>query len=151
MTRRTISSPLTPIFKVVFPLAVIGAFVYSAVWLGALIFVCWVCVPLKHVAVDQTYVHVSNYVREIRVPLSEIVDITQNKLLNIRPVRITFYVETPFGNRVVFMPMPRLSTFSAHPIVAELRALVASAREHQRGSTDTEGRQSPAAPGEPSH
>ena len=49
--------------------------------------------------------------------------------LGLRPevVWVRFRHPTPFGSRIVFMPEPRpLGGFTRHPMVEELRALVAA-------------------------
>ena len=163
MTRRTISSPLTLVSKIIFPLAVLAAFghslfllfpaarprdfVYSAVWLAALVFVYFTCGQLKYVAIDRTSVYISNFMREIRVPLSNVAEITQNRLLNINRVRITFDGETAFGKKIVFMPEPRLSNiWSRHPIAAEFEGLMANTRQAKNHGTNTEEPEHRASP-----
>ena len=78
--------------------------IYSGVWLIALAFVLWACGRLKHVAIDRTELHISGFVRKARVPLANIAAVSENRWLNIRPIRIRFDIETPFGNGIVFMP-----------------------------------------------
>ena len=66
----------------------------------------------------------SNYRKEISVPLSEISDVTENRWVNMHPVTIHFRRDTAFGQRVMFMPAVRpFAFFSSHPVVAELKRL----------------------------
>ena len=84
-------------------------------------FMYWACIRLKRVALDGDSLLVSNYLREVRIPLGEIEDVTENRWVNIHPVTIHFRHETEFGNSVVFMPRARFFGFlSAHPVVEEL-------------------------------
>jgi len=155
---------LTLIFKAIFPLAVMVAFavsvswaiagagprdvVYSGVWLIGLGFVLWTCGPLKHVSIDQTELCVSGFLRKMRVPLANIADVSENRWLNVRPIRVRFDIKTPFGNSIVFVPEPRwgVGMRSPHPIVAELRALAAKNQEtkdHASGRESPQGRAPP--------
>ena len=155
--RRGISSDLTFIYKFVFPFVWIGGFALATIWLfsaggsvtdasgnppppemkwlfllatlagGA--FIYWLCVRLKRVEIDNAALYVSNFLREIRVPLRDIEDVTENRWINIHPVTVHFYRETEFGMSVVFMPTIRwFAFFTSHPIVGELRDAARRAR-----------------------
>lgn len=154
MTPRTISSRQTFFAKIVTPTLWIGGFgaATAAMWLGLfhgpgngappevakLIFLMVLAVgatffwrllmPLKRVRIDGTSLYVSNYRTEIGIPLSDIVDVSENRWLNYHPVTIRFRDETAFGREITFMPKLRFfAGWSSHPIVAELRALADSA------------------------
>ena len=64
------------------------------------------------------------------VPVSEIADVRQNRLDNLRPVTITFRKETPFGSAVTFMPPMSFRLFSEDDIVTRLRSLAGPRSEH---------------------
>jgi hypothetical protein len=100
-----------------------------ATCIGASTFVWWMCCRLKRVWVDGATLHISDYVRDDRVPLASITAVRENRWVNIRPVIVEFRTPTSFGQRIVFMP--RVSWFllwRPHPIALELRALVAEAQ-----------------------
>jgi hypothetical protein len=86
----------------------------------------WRCAGLKRVVLTGDSLRVSNFVREIAVPLSDVGGIDDNEGKIYRVV-IRFARETPFGRRINFSPIgwshPR-----PHPIIAELRAAVAAAK-----------------------
>ncbi len=85
---------------------------------------------LKRVRIDGDSILISNYRIEIRVPLSDIVAVSENRALNHHPVTITLAHETVFGRRITFLPKLRLFfPWLRHPIVTELREL-ASANSH---------------------
>ena len=85
-------------------------------------FVYWICVPLKKVEMDDKFLYVSNFRKEIIVPLSEIHDVTEIVWINIHPVKIHFKSTTEFGDKIVFMPKFRMfSFFSSHPVVEKLK------------------------------
>jgi hypothetical protein len=68
--------------------------------------------------------YISNFRKEIPVPLSAVESVTENTWINIRPVTICFRVETAFGRTIKFMPEFRslfLSPWTSHPVVDELR------------------------------
>ena len=76
---------------------------------------------LKRVSVDEERLYVSNYRKEIEVVLRDIVEIHENRWLNIHPVTIRFSRATDFGTSIVFMPKRRwFSVMSSHPVVTEL-------------------------------
>jgi hypothetical protein len=153
MTPRTLSSKFTFPMKFVFPVFWISAFgigtammwsgpavrhvgvptdalqwVFLAIWLLGTAFVLWTCVPLKYVRVDDTSIHVSNYIREARISLESIDEVTENRWINIHPVTIRFRYTTDFGDRIKFMPKTRMLGFwTSHPVVAELRQLAKNA------------------------
>jgi len=155
--RRTISSALTYAVKVVFPVVWIGIFAVATLllfssaggatraggdsppsemkWAFLLVtlvgsaFVCWSCVRLKRVELDDAALYISNYQKVIVVPLRDIQDVTENRWINSHPVTIHFHRDTDFGASIVFMPTVRwFAFFSSHPIVAELRTAAARAR-----------------------
>ena len=65
--------------------------------------------------------YVSDYRKEITIPLSEIADVTENRWLNAHPVTIRFRNPTAFGDKIVFMPKLKYFAFwTGHPIVGEL-------------------------------
>lgn len=97
-------------------------------WLLGSGFIWWGCGRLKRVKVDGTSLYISNYLREITVPLREIRTVSENRWINIHPVTIELCVETAFGHRIVFMPRTQpFLFFRSHPAVAELRRLAAEA------------------------
>ncbi len=71
---------------------------------------------------DQTTLYVSNYWKEIEVPLNCVSDVTENRWLNTHPVTIHFRDMTDFGSKITFIPTTRMFAFwSSHPIVEEIK------------------------------
>lgn len=96
-------------------------------WIIGAVLIYWECVRLKEVSVDEEYLYVSNYLKEIAIPLSEILDVTENRWVNLHPVTIHLKSSSEFGDKIVFMPTTRFfSFFSSHPIVSELKNLARS-------------------------
>jgi len=81
------------------------------------------------VLVDDRFLYVSNYRKEIRIRLSDVSKVTENAFINIHPVTIQLSKRTDFGTRITFMPkIWRVFFFGSHPVVAELNELVARAK-----------------------
>jgi len=155
--RERISSAQTFFAKVVFPVVWIGGFsigtiaLFAAermtarpappgmpwVFLGATLLgsaaIYWYCVRLKRVDIDGDSLFVSNYRREIVVPLADVDGVTENRWVNMHPVTIHLRRDTEFGRSITFMPKIQWFLFlRSHPVVAELRL---AARAHGREVT----------------
>jgi hypothetical protein len=97
--------------------------VFLVAWSLGTTFILWANVGLKRVRIDEQQLHVSNYSREICVPLSAITDVKQNRWINSRPITIYFRDATPFGDQVTFMPKQRIQFWCVDPVVNELKRL----------------------------
>jgi hypothetical protein len=153
---RTLSSAQTFLMKLVFPPLWIGGFAIATTtfflaptavvdssgapadhgmkWTFLLVtvfgtaFIWWSYIRLKRVRMDDRMLYVSNYSREIAVPLVSVAEVKENRWVNIHPVTIEFHHETEFGSRIVFMPKVRWFGFwSSHPVVEEIRTAVSRA------------------------
>ena len=148
MNRRTLSSAQTFLVKFVFPIVWISGFglgtlalwagafngsagngpphemklQFLAMWIAGTAFILWCCAGLKKVRIDQDSLYISNFRKEIVVPLSSIGSVTENRWINIHPVTIHFRAPTEFGNKVTFMPKARFfGLWRSHPVIGELR------------------------------
>ncbi len=75
----------------------------------------------RKVSMDDKNLYVSDYRKEIAIPLSEIADVTENRWLHAHPVTINLRNQTVFGDKIVFMPTFKYFAFwTGHPIVGEL-------------------------------
>jgi len=82
----------------------------------------------KKVRLDYGALCISNFRQEIRVPLADIEEVTQNRWIKGQPVTIRFRRATEFGDSITFMPKVRAFGFwRLHPIVTELRVLAQKA------------------------
>jgi hypothetical protein len=148
--KRKLSSLQTFLNKIVFPLIWIPVWGFGTVmmffgslegrngeappkwfflgaWVVGTAFIYWTCIRLKEVSVDDHFLYVSNYLKEIAIPLSDIYDVTENVWINLHPVTIHLRTPSEFGNKIVFMPTIRFfSFFSSHPVVKELKQLAQS-------------------------
>ena len=145
---RRISSMLTALYKFVLPVLFVAGFFNVVIWrisnpvffvglplaaflipLVSLSFILWNYGPAKKVLIDETNkrLYVSNYRKEIAIPFSEIASVSEFMLSD--PTRVTIRLHSPseFGQKIVFLATYRFGGWLAgsHPIVAELRGLVA--------------------------
>jgi hypothetical protein len=142
----TVSSSLTFLYKFIFTtvwsagfgLGTVVMFLkrqpvamqFAAAWAIGTAFLLFTCARLKRVRLDGATLVISNYRHDITVPVSEIADVRQNRLINFRPVTITFRKQTPFGSAVTFMPRASFRLFSEDDIVMRLRSLAGPRSEH---------------------
>jgi hypothetical protein len=143
MQPRTISSSLTFVTKLVFPTIWISGFgcgtlslwlrdpshvgyvalQFAVAWIIGAALLWWCCVGLKKVLVDEEVLYISNYYREISVPLRNIRTVTQSLWISPHPVIITFHTATELGKRIKFMPEHKFAFWRDDSIVDELRQL----------------------------
>jgi hypothetical protein len=96
---------------------------FVAAFLVGSVFLWWACARLKRVDLDGETLVVSNYRDDIRVPVDEIARVTQNILVNVRPITVTFKKETLFGSSIVFIPPVSFRVFSEDEVLIRLRRL----------------------------
>jgi hypothetical protein len=98
--------------------------VFLVVWLIGSIVWYRSCIPLKRVLISGGDLIISNYAREVRVPLARIRRISEGRFQNPRSKRLVFNKDIRFGASVLFMPTQRfLWPWQEHPIASELRRL----------------------------
>ena len=79
---------------------------------------------LKRVEVDDDALYVSNYLTEIRIPLSEVTAVRENTgYKSLTTVTISLRTRSAFGKRIEFAPRMRWNWSGTDPAVRELRAL----------------------------
>ena len=84
---------------------------------------------LKKVEIDEECLYVSNYRQEIKIPFSDVYEVTEMRWLE--PFWITLHLVRPseFGDKIVFAPPYRYMAFwSRNPLVDELKTLVTAKR-----------------------
>jgi hypothetical protein len=100
-------------------------FILLGTWIAGSAFILWASAGLKSVRIDERQLSISNYIREICVPFSAIIDVRQNRWLNSRPITIYFREATEFGDQATFMPKSRVRIrfWREDPVVDELKQL----------------------------
>jgi hypothetical protein len=158
ITIRNLSSRLTFLYKLVFPVWWVGVFavvtatmfiapdsftttadtqmtikefrmVFLAATIAGAIGFYWLCMRLKKVTLTDDVLAISNFLTVIQVPLRDVERVSGSILLSPELVWLHFRVPTEFGSKVVFAGKMRLFCgFSVHPLVDELQALMRKER-----------------------
>ena len=77
------------------------------IWLPGAILCYWKQIPLKRVSIDKQFLHISNYVKEIRIPLTMVYEVREVRgLFNMPRYTILLRLKSPceFGERIKFVP-----------------------------------------------
>jgi hypothetical protein len=99
--------------------------ILGLVWIFGLLGVVLFYARLKRVRMDAKYLYISNYLREVRVPLNSVTDVRDMNRISLQAVSLKFLPSTPFGSSVTFMPKIRFRNMSEpHPVVKEIEASV---------------------------
>jgi hypothetical protein len=92
-------------------------------------FIYWSCCRLKKVERFDNLLRISNYFREIEVPLTEVESVSGNIFMRPELIWLTFRRPTMFGSKIVFMPRWRvLSGWTRNPLVAQLQEEIVQLR-----------------------
>lgn len=111
------SSPKGAVVTIVVLFPVIGLVGISAMYLTVMRY--------KKVSVDDEFLYVSNYRKEIKIPLWNIADAKEIKWIRTRPIAIYLKTDSEFGRKIVFMPkFNGFRVFADNPLIAELKKLV---------------------------
>ena len=101
---------------------------YAAVSAALFPWGAWACLGLKRVALSESDLRISNFRREIVVPLRD-VDSVGRTVLGMNAIIINFARDTDFGRRIKFLPKRMFFRFTwTHPLVDRLRDAVAAAK-----------------------
>jgi hypothetical protein len=94
-------------------------------WLLGAIFLLRFAAPILRVELRDGRLYASNYRREIEIQPSDIVLVTQNVWVNVRPITLHLRNDTPFGKRIRFVPPGRVifAFWKEDPLVEKLREL----------------------------
>ena len=125
-------------YRIAFPrgLSPVELNLFWGAWLLFCVISLWWNFRLKCVAVDGESIYISDFLQRAKLPLGEILGVSENRWIKIHPVIIEFAGATPWGHYVRFMPKVRflVPSFLSHPIVAELRDMADWAKRSQRVS-----------------
>jgi hypothetical protein len=127
---RVISSAQTFITKFILPFVVVAILTYGISLAGSrvlpllapvgvlvIVSIYWYYIRFKKVAIDSDGLLISNYVREVRVPWRDIIEVAGSRWVKTRQVTVTFDRDIGFGTSIVFMPRFRfLWPGQEHPI-----------------------------------
>lgn len=85
----------------------------------------WIAFRIKKVETDGKYLYVSNYMKQVALPLSDVSHV--NEMRWMQPYWITLQLRRPseFGEKIVFIPPFRLLSFwTENPLVDELKSMI---------------------------
>jgi len=133
--KKKLSTSLTFLFKFIFPTFWIGCillgsvalfisegligfvFLAAAILIGA--FMYYTVISAKAINIDQDNLYISNYFKEIIVPLENVSHISENFFISPRLITISVYDETDFGSQIKFLGYTKpFLFFSSHPAVS---------------------------------
>ena len=146
-SREVLSSIQTWPNKFLVPVAYVFGFIYAvwraniyalvpnAVVIVPLVFalsmacVYWYQGRLKKVTLDGAELIISDYFREIHVPLTKISEVRGSRMSKMHYIKVQFDPALGFGGSIIFMPKWRFVwPFQEHPCAQELRERIESAR-----------------------
>lgn len=119
--RRRLSAGSTPFYKFILPALWLvvsmgvtfvftghasGLALWSLILLVPPVIMLWSFAPLKYVAMDESFLYVSNYRRQIQIPFSEITEVRERtgSRNTVRDVTLHLASPTEFGNEIRFIP-----------------------------------------------
>jgi hypothetical protein len=104
-----------------------GASVLTVIWVAASGFFSWLTGGLKRTELVGSTLILSNYLRTLDVPFSEIASISRTRLLSIRPVFVKFKSRTVVGDWISFMPPASFRILGEDDVGTRLRSLATDA------------------------
>lgn len=138
--RRELSSKQTFFLKIILPV-IFGVFFAATIFLiifrGELILtpvlllmifgmsaMYFTLMRYKKVSIDDDFLYVSNYRKEIKIPVSDIAEVTEIKWVRTRPITIYLKNDSEFGRKIVFTPkFNGFRIVADNPMIAELKEL----------------------------
>ena len=141
--KKTVSAETTVVWKYVFPglwipFMGVGAIaagfqiakepgwsLFVLGWIIASGYLIWFARRLKFVSIDEDFLYVSQFRKQIQIPLSQVQRVKENFWA--RPKLVTLILNHPseFGTKIVFVPTPlAFAAFRSHPIVHEIERAV---------------------------
>ncbi len=99
-------------------------FIFLFLTFGSMIIFYFTIFKYKRVWIDESFMYVSNHLKEIKIPLSHISDVTEIAYIRGHPITIHLTTPSEFGKKITFTPKANgFRFFSANPLVNELKGL----------------------------
>ncbi|MEM6737438.1 MAG: hypothetical protein AAF620_15360 [Bacteroidota bacterium] len=138
MSKVRLSTSLTFLWKFVFPVIGIGGFgigTVLAIWetgiqglpvllalVFAIILLYYGFIRAKNVYIDDNFLYVDNFIKTVKVPFTEISDVSENIFFTPRLIFVKFRHRTQFGKKIMFIGNTEMLLFlSTHPAVDKIR------------------------------
>jgi hypothetical protein len=104
----------------------LGGALISLVVTGVLVWWGSAFVSLKTVSLDGQQLWVSNYMKEIAIPLSEVKEVAEVKQFKQKLIVLSLKRPTEFGREIKFLPRAQPRLWQEHSVVGDLRELIES-------------------------
>jgi hypothetical protein len=102
-----------------------GWILFVVGWIIASGYVIWFARRLKFVSIDEDFVYVSQFHKQIQIPLAHIEGVKENFWSRPKLIALTLNHPSEFGKQIVFVPTPLLWTaFHSHPLVEEIERAI---------------------------
>ncbi|HYX71795.1 MAG TPA: hypothetical protein VE732_03420, partial [Nitrososphaera sp.] len=92
-------------------------------WVIGSLSMCWYIFLQKNVSVDEEFLYIKNYFKEVAIPLSEIKHVTYSRLYRSRSVTVHLKSPSVFGSKIRFTPHTTYRDMVEPPEVGALRSL----------------------------
>jgi len=96
------------------------ALLFALLFIG---FPLFLSARLKRVYLDNDILYISNYFKEIVVPIANVKDIEEYPGPRLKPTKIYFREATGFGTEIQFIPRDTFLPWRRSLVVAELKKL----------------------------
>lgn len=139
--QKTISSPVTFLFKIVIPiaftLATVSALtivlkdnfkietIITTIFLSFIgIIIYFHCSKLKEVKIDDNYFYISDYSKKIKLHKKEVLKIEEFIARRTKLIILHLKRETIFGKQIIFIPKGTAFFYEPNPLVTELEEFI---------------------------
>jgi hypothetical protein len=145
--KKQISSDTTAVWKYIFPGlwipfmgigAIAGGFqaanepgwsLFVFGWIIASAYLIWFARRLKFVSIDEEFVYVSQFRKQIQIQLTHFQRVKENFWARPKLITLTLNHPSDFGTEIMFVPTPLVfAAFRSHPIVQEIERAVQNCR-----------------------
>ena len=94
-------------------------------WSIASIYLIWFARRLKFVSIDDDFLYVSKFRKQIQIPLTHIQQVKENFWASPKVITLTLNQPSEFGTKIVFVPTSLVfAALRSHPIVQEIEIAV---------------------------
>lgn len=94
-------------------------------WIIASVYFIWFARRLKFVSVDDDFLYVSQFRKQIQIPLTHIQHVKENFWATPKLITLTLSHPSEFGTEIVFVPTPLVfAALRSHPVVQEIESAV---------------------------
>ena len=117
------------------PIPIEVKFIFLAGMIAGSLTILWLALRIRTVYLERDRLVVSEGLREIRIPLTAIVEVKESRMWNPKMVTVVLDRSSEYPDRVVFIaPMTFQFVWSDHPVVRELRGHIDRAKRERTSS-----------------